>query len=54
MMKGMGIDMNAPADENEIAGILAEAGVTGMPKAQNEDDIMAELGYGPKKRTARQ
>lgn len=53
MMKGMGVDMNAADDENEIADILKQAGVTDMPKAQDEDGIMAELGYGPKKKVGR-
>ena len=31
MMKGMGIDMDMNVDDNDIAGILKEAGVSGMP-----------------------
>ncbi len=55
MMRNMGMpamDMgggNQADDANEIANILKEAGV-GNVKEQNEDDIMAELGYGPKKK----
>ena len=55
MMKGMGIDMDMNVDDNDIAGILKEAGVSGMPqKGQNEDDIMAELGLGPRKKPVAQ
>ena len=44
------MDMGGGADDaNEIANILKEAGV-GNVKEQNEDDIMAELGFGKKKK----